>query len=219
MRHTFIRLLRNQEGGSAAEFAMVLPVLLVFLLGIVDVGRLMWTWNKAEKATQMGARFAVVTDIVPSGLNGYSFAVTGGIPQGDPIPQSSFGGAHCELASATNASSALSCSCNTGGTCPSLGTPDNTATGPFAKIVGRMKVIEPKINKNNVIVEYNYAGLGFAGDPAGGPNGLDIAPLVTVKLRSLTFTPLLFQYFGGTINLPDFQASLTLEDGAGSVSN
>ncbi len=215
MKHAFIRLLRNQEGGSAAELAMVLPVLLVFLLGIVDVGRLMWTWNKAEKATQMGARYAVVTDIVPSGLNGYSFAVSGAIPQGDPIPQSAFGGAHCELASATNPASALSCSCNTGGTCPSLGTPDNSSTGPFSNIVRRMKVIEPKIGKNNVIVEYNYAGLGFAGDP----NGLDIAPLVTVKLRSLTFTPLLFQYFGGTINLPDFQASLTLEDGAGDVSN
>ena len=44
---------------------MVLPLLLLFIFGIIDVGRLMWTWNRAEKATQMGARFAVVTDMVP----------------------------------------------------------------------------------------------------------------------------------------------------------
>ena len=34
--------------------------------GIIDAGRLMWEYNRAEKATQMGARFAVVTDMIPA---------------------------------------------------------------------------------------------------------------------------------------------------------
>jgi hypothetical protein len=211
----FRSFLGDLNGGPAAEFAMVLPLAIIFLFGIIDVGRVMWTWNTAEKATQFGTRYAVVTDIVPDGLNGYSFAVSGGIPQGDLIPQSSFGGAHCELASATNPASALACTCNAGATCPPLGTPDNSSTGPFNKIVERMRLIDPLIAKNNVVVEYNYSGLGFAGDP----NGLDVAPLVTVKLRNMTFTPLVFQIFGTSITLPDFRASLTLEDGAGTVSN
>ena len=212
MKYSLTQLKNAEIGATAAEFAMVLPVVILFLLGTIDVGRLMWTWNKAEKATQFGARYAVVTNVIPSGLTSYSFAVSGGIPQGDPIPQSSFGGAHCELASATNPSSALSCTCNTGGTCPTLGTADTSA---FSNIVNRMQLIEPSIAANNVVVEYNYSGLGYAGDP----NGINIAPLVTVKLRNMAFTPLVFQAFGASITLPDFRASLTLEDGAGSTSN
>ncbi len=47
---------------------MVLPLLILFLFGIIDVGRYMWTLNQVEKATQMGARMAVVTNMVPGGL-------------------------------------------------------------------------------------------------------------------------------------------------------
>ena len=55
------KLLHDRSGSSAAEFGIVLPLLLMFLFGIIDAGRFMWTYNHAEKATQMGARMAVVT--------------------------------------------------------------------------------------------------------------------------------------------------------------
>ena len=55
-------LLRDRSAASAAEFALVLPLLLLFLFGIIDAGRFMWEYNRAEKATQVGARVAVVTD-------------------------------------------------------------------------------------------------------------------------------------------------------------
>ena len=67
----------------------------------------------------------------------------------------------------------------------------------------------------NVIIDYDYSGLGFAGDP----NGPDVAPLVTIRLQNLDFQPLLTQIFGATITLPDFSAALTLEDGDGTYSN
>lgn len=70
----FSRLAHDENGGPAAEFALVLPVALLFLAGIIDVGRYMWTYNEAEKATQMGVRYAVATDAVASGLAEYSFA-------------------------------------------------------------------------------------------------------------------------------------------------
>src|SRR3546814_5718143 len=75
MMRLLTRLARSSSGATAAEFAMVLPLLLIFLLGIIDVGRLMWTWNRAEKATQMGVRFAVVADMVPGNLDAYDFAL------------------------------------------------------------------------------------------------------------------------------------------------
>ena len=44
--------MHNRSGASAAEFALVLPILLILLLGIIDAGRWLWTYNRAEKATQ-----------------------------------------------------------------------------------------------------------------------------------------------------------------------
>ncbi len=46
----------------------MLPLLILFLFGIIDGGRFLWEINKAEKATQAGARVAVVTDVISTGL-------------------------------------------------------------------------------------------------------------------------------------------------------
>lgn len=202
------KLLGDRHGSTAAEFGMVTPLLIAFLIGTIDVGRFLWECNRAEKATQMGARFAVATNMIPTGLSNYSFAVSGNLVQGDPIPSSAFGGATCSSTAGT-----VTCTCNPGQTCPTL-TPANAAA--FTNIVNRMQLFNPSISAGNVTVAYEYSGLGFAGDP----NGSDVAPLVTVKLRNLTFTPMLFRFFGSSsVALPDFSAALTLEDGIGNVSD
>jgi len=199
------RLARSTAGSTAAEFGLVLPLLIVLLLGTIDVGRFLWACNRAEKATQMGVRYAVATNIVPGGLTGYSFATAGGIPQGDPIPQSAFGGVQCQSSGGT-----VTCACNAGATCPPLGT-INTAA--FTNIVTRMQRFYPSLTADNVKLSYEYSGLGYAGDP----NGSDVAPLVTVKLTGVTFAPMLFAFFGNaTVTLPSFGAALTIEDGSGT---
>jgi hypothetical protein len=187
------RLARCTNGTPATEFALVLPMLTLFLFGIIDVGRLMWTWNQAEKATQMGVRFAVVTDFVPEDLPDYDFASDGGLPGGDPVPNGAFSETVCQS-----------------GGCSDWGY-DATA---FANIVARMQAIMPEITAANVTITYENVGLGFAGDP----NGSDVAPLVTVRLQNMTFQPGIAALFG-TLTLPDFSAALTMEDGSGTVSN
>jgi len=54
----------NTSAMSSAEFAMVLPLLLIFLFGMIDTGRFLWEFNEAEKATQVGARMAIVTNVL-----------------------------------------------------------------------------------------------------------------------------------------------------------
>ena len=48
---------------------IILIILILLLLGMIDVGRYMWALNELEKATQMGARMAVVTTMVPTAEN------------------------------------------------------------------------------------------------------------------------------------------------------
>lgn len=189
------RMMRDPRAASAAEFAMVLPLLLLFIFGMIDVGRLMWTWNRAEKATQMGARFAIVTDMVPATLATQNFALSNGIPGGSPVPISAFSTTTCDNVGCTN------------------GWGYDSAA--FNAVVARMRLMMPTITAANVVIDYENVGLGYAGDP----NGPDVAPLVTVRLRNMTFRPLSLFIFNGNFSLPDFRTALTLEDGAGTVSN
>ena len=197
------RLLRSERAASAAEFALVLPLFLLLLFGIVDSGRFMWEYNQAEKATQMGARFAVVTDPVLNGLYTYSFSVSGGIPQGSAVPTTSFDTATCDNST---------CSCSPGGGFCSATSRNATA---FTNLVTRMSYMYPQIAASNVQIQYKNVGLGFAGDP----DGPDVSPLVTVSLTGLQFHPITCLVFACSINMPDFRAGLTLEDATGTESN
>jgi Flp pilus assembly protein TadG len=195
--------MRDQRGASAAEFALTLPLLVLLLLGLIDVGRFMYEMNSAEKATQMGVRYAVSTEMVPAGLETYSFATSGGILAGEPVPTSSFEQATCDTST---------CSCTPGGAACTAAGYDAAA---FDAIVARMKIFYPYITDTNVTVEYRNVGLGFSGDPGGS----DVAALVTVRLQGIQYRPLTGLLFGVAIPMGAFSAALTLEDGAGTVAN
>jgi hypothetical protein len=205
--------LGDRRAVTAAEFALVLPALLLFLFGIVDAGRFGWDANRAEKATQAGARWAVATDIIPGGdeddgLKNYSFTTGSGVSQGTVVDNALFPGVYCETAGG-----ALACTCK--GTCAFDTSIDSTAQASFDAIVGRMQAQYPAITADNVRIDYDWSGLGFSGDP----NGADVAPVVTVKLRNMVFQPLTLFLFKTSLPLPSFSYSLTMEDGDGTYSN
>lgn len=51
---------RRQRGTAALEFALVLPALLLFMLGIMDVGRLVWTQTTLDRAVEAAARCGAI---------------------------------------------------------------------------------------------------------------------------------------------------------------
>jgi Flp pilus assembly protein TadG len=51
-------LLHGTKAGSVVEFALVLPVLALFLCGIMDLGNLFYQLNLANEAAREGARLA-----------------------------------------------------------------------------------------------------------------------------------------------------------------
>jgi len=72
------RLRRDQRGVVAVEFAMIAPFFFGLLIGIIDVGRYMWTLNTIQYAIDQGVRAGVVqklsdqdvTDLVKNSLTG-----------------------------------------------------------------------------------------------------------------------------------------------------
>lgn len=53
----------HQRGAVAVEFAFIsLFVFFTLLIGIMEMGRLLFYWNTATEATRLGARLAVVCD-------------------------------------------------------------------------------------------------------------------------------------------------------------
>lgn len=56
-----LRFLRGIEGASAVEMAVVLPVLLLIICGIMDFGNMYCQLNIANEAAREGARKAAIT--------------------------------------------------------------------------------------------------------------------------------------------------------------
>jgi Flp pilus assembly protein TadG len=48
------------RGSVAVEYALLLPALLLFVLGLMDVGRLLWTYATLSHAVEAAARCATV---------------------------------------------------------------------------------------------------------------------------------------------------------------
>ena len=187
----------DQSGASAAEFAMVLPLLLILIFLSIDGGRYLYNVNRIEKAAQFGARFAVVTNPVASDLVGKNFVgqtVDGvKLTQGDRIP--------------ADALPAFTC---TRTTCTGGHTADSDA---FDLILARMKLIMPELRSSDVTVGYEGSGLGFAGDPSG----MQIAPFVTVTISGPTWQPVSgFMFINAAY--PAISTTLSAEDSVGSQS-
>lgn len=198
--------LKDRTAAGAAEFALVLPLLLIFLFGIIDAARLAWDYNRIAKATQMGVRMAVVTNVLDSGLRdesyvGYEVDAETTLTQGDRIPADALGQLVCDDEG---------CTCEEGN-CPDAGEYDGDA---FDLILARMRAIYPEVTADKVRVTYSGSGLGYAGDPTG----MDISPTVTVSVVGMVFRPITTLALA-SVPLPDFRTSLTMEDGVGSTSN
>lgn len=55
------RFLREERGTVLVEFSLVLAMLLIFIFGIIDFGRALYTANSLNLAVREGARFAAVS--------------------------------------------------------------------------------------------------------------------------------------------------------------
>jgi Flp pilus assembly protein TadG len=55
-----VRTKGRERGQTLVEFAIVLPMFMVLLMGVLDFGRVVWTTNTLQAAAREAARFAIV---------------------------------------------------------------------------------------------------------------------------------------------------------------
>ncbi len=58
----------KQVGAAAIEFGLIAAIFFTILIGVLEMGRVLFYMNSAAEATRFGARIAVVCDINASGI-------------------------------------------------------------------------------------------------------------------------------------------------------
>jgi Flp pilus assembly protein TadG len=200
---------QDETGAVFAEFALLLPMIVIVICGSIDFLNAFYQWNAAAKAVEVGARIAAVSDPVVTGLNNLSNqAVFDGLMPGRPMPPFN-----------------ITCSdgvCSCSGTCTGIVTNSYDPSAMNRIIFGRgstscgdatsyyatgMCDVLTSITPANVNILYSHTGLGYAGRP-GGP-----LPTISVSLQKMKFqffflTPLL----GVDIAIPPMTTTVTAED-------
>jgi hypothetical protein len=212
-----IALWRDQGGAVFAEFAIMLPMIVLIVCGSIDFLYAFYQWNAAAKAVEVGARIAAVSDPVAPGLNQLSNqAVLNGAMPGTPMPGFTV---TCRRGS---------CTCV--GACAGL-LEHSFNRAAFDRIVfgrGRsacgqagpyytagMCDVMPSITPDNVVIVYKQSGLGYAGRPGGPVPTIELS-LVNMHFQFFFLQPLL----GLHIAMPVVTTTMTAEDlcsGVGSA--
>jgi len=100
LQHWTVRLLRETEGSALLEFAIVLPLLMVFVVGIFDFSGAFNQKQKIEQAAQEGAIVAgaqPMTDIaqgkaIPDSLQPVVIAIFNSLAASGVLPNANQGG-------------------------------------------------------------------------------------------------------------------------------
>jgi Flp pilus assembly protein TadG len=76
------RRLRSEQGAELVEFALVLPLLLFIIMGLVDFGFLFQRFEVVNNAAREGARMAVLPGYATADVTArvQSYVSTGGVP-------------------------------------------------------------------------------------------------------------------------------------------
>ena len=53
------RFARASDGAAAVEFAIIVPVFMMFCMGIIEGGRMLWIRNSIQTATEEAGRYAM----------------------------------------------------------------------------------------------------------------------------------------------------------------
>ncbi|MFZ1725988.1 MAG: TadE/TadG family type IV pilus assembly protein [Albidovulum sp.] len=196
------QFLKEENGTTLVELAIVLPIFLLLFFALIDFGRMGAEYVMANKAVQMATRIAVVRPAACPGVPTTNFR--GSVPSGTVPPQ--FGTMCSAGATICAAPVILPCS-------------GNVANPTVAEIWTAVSGLMPSTaTPANMVFRYDYnQNLGFLGGP--------FTPIVSVEIQQLNFqfvTPISAlaamvgsnsgSLPGATIPFPSMSNSLPAED-------
>lgn len=198
------RFAAAENGAAMVEMTIVMTLLLALTLGFVDFGYAFYQWNAANKAVQVGARLASISDPVATSLATAAPSTTPGAPVAagayGPFVCTSAGGGTCPGYNAANFSRIFrgDTAVTTNDACPA----------PTGSQRPGMCHFFPFLKRENVVVTYAATGLGFQ-TRLSGP-----VPTITVSLRDVNFR---FFFLSGlmgftSITMPTMLSTVTGED-------
>ena len=95
-------ILSDRRASAALEFALVMPVFLLFLLGMLEYGRMVWTWQALQATAGVTARcVAIGSSDCPIAAT-YANAVAGRFGIGNPTITASHALGACNAPSVTD---------------------------------------------------------------------------------------------------------------------
>lgn len=83
------RLIRDESGTTALEFALTAPVFFLFIFGIIEIGLLLWTQIGIQHGAEMAARCASINSTLcpnPNAVTSYATQQSFGLT----LPSSTF---------------------------------------------------------------------------------------------------------------------------------
>ena len=182
----------NEDGAALIEAALLLPILLLLVFGVMEISLYFWTWGLAIKATQLGARRAVISSSVAVGPGldvGDSASYWDGLPPGARCFQKPGSRSICP-------EFAVRCDLATGCQCTGEACQFRFSATRLAPILKAMQAVMPNLKPDNIEISYAANGLGYVARP--GPVPVD----VRVSLIGVRYTPIfLGDIFGASLSL------------------
>ena len=192
MERRKVGLFSAESGVALTEALIVMPIMVLAVAVCVEFTHVMYQWNSAAKAMQLGVRKLIVSDPVTTDFfdvfDPYFSDTT--IASGLLIPADSSVQSTCSGAANDCVAGRLDWLVNGNGVWPGL------------------KAYYPSIETTNIIVTYELSGLGYNGRPSG--------PVVSVRLDMLG-GPIGLPFLGGLLGIagfifPPFTVTATSED-------
>ncbi len=69
LRRASRRFARGVRGSVAIEFAFILPLLLIFTIGVIEFGLILFDFHRASEATRRALRLALINPPISAALN------------------------------------------------------------------------------------------------------------------------------------------------------
>jgi Flp pilus assembly protein TadG len=162
------------------ESTIVIPIFLLLAMGTIDATYMFYDWALANKAAYMGARRAIVSDPVATGITTFTYTSAAGPYCFDQTTLAGTG--NCPSVSLTTCTGATS-----GGSCDNATYPFNDTA--FTNVFTPMQALFPRLQRQNVTVSYQTNGLGFVGQTAqpGIMSGLPMNVTVSIKCMTHQF--------------------------------